>query len=136
MSQENVKVVRDIYEAVARRDAVTPYELYAEDIVWDLSNARRGAMWSQPVYHGHEGVRQLWRDALSVFSAVEYEVEELIDAGDQVLAFVREIVVGRASHAPGETTHAAVWTIADGKVTRVLAFDDRREALEAAGLRE
>jgi len=37
MSQENVEVVRGIYDAVARRDAVTPFEVYAEDIVWDVS---------------------------------------------------------------------------------------------------
>ena len=41
MSQENVEIVRGIYDAVARRDGVTPFEAYAEDIVWDLSNSRR-----------------------------------------------------------------------------------------------
>ena len=38
MSEENVEIVRGIYDAVARRDGVTPYEVYAEDIVWDFSN--------------------------------------------------------------------------------------------------
>ena len=102
---------RDL-DAVARRDDVTPYEVYAEDIVWDLSNSGRELMLTKPVYQGHEGVRQFWREALSVFGEIDFEVEELIDAGDQVLAVIRERQVGRASGVPVETTHLAVWTLA------------------------
>jgi ketosteroid isomerase-like protein len=69
MSQENVQVVRGIYDAVARRDAVAPFEVNAEDIVWDWSNTRRVALFPKQVYRGHEGVREFWRDALSAFGA-------------------------------------------------------------------
>src|SRR6187397_2083955 len=67
MSQENVEIVRRIYDAVARRDDETPFEFYAEDIVWDLSNSGRSFLSSQPIYYGHDGVRQAWRDGLSAF---------------------------------------------------------------------
>ena len=60
----------------------------------------------------------------------------MIDAGDQVLAVIREHEVGRASGVPVEATHLAVWTLADGKVTQLQMFDDRQQALEAAGLSE
>jgi ketosteroid isomerase-like protein len=136
MSQENVVVVRRIYDALARRDDVTPFELYSESIVWDLSKARRAALYVKPVYHGHEGVRQSWREVLAAFGEFDVEVEELTDAGDQVLAVLREREIGRASGAPVETTHAAVWTLADGKVIRMELFDDRQQALEAVGLSE
>jgi ketosteroid isomerase-like protein len=136
MSEENVEVVRGIYEAAARRDDVTPFDVYAEDIVWDLSNAGRAMLLPKPVYHGHEGVRQFWRDRLSAFREIDFEVEELIDAGDQVLATIREREVGRASGAPVEVTHLAVFTLADGKVTQLQVFDDRQQALEAARLSE
>jgi ketosteroid isomerase-like protein len=134
MSQENVEIVRRIYDAVARRDSDTPFELYAEDIVWDMSNARRAALFTRPVYHGHDGVRRAWREVLSAFGEVDFEVDELIDLGDQVLATLREREVGRASGAPVETTHLAVWTLAGGKVIKLQVFDDRSQALEAAGL--
>jgi ketosteroid isomerase-like protein len=136
MSQENVEVVRRIYEAVARRDEVSPFEVYAEDIVWDASRARTAGLLNRPVYEGHEGVRHFWREMLSVFGEVDLEIEDLIDAGDQVLAVIREREVGRASGVPVENTHLALWTLADGKVTRMRIFDDREQALEAAGLRE
>jgi ketosteroid isomerase-like protein len=136
MSRENVDVVRGIYDAVARRDDVAPFQVYAEDIVWDVSNARRAAMNPKPVYRGHEGVREFWRDALSVFGEVDFEVQELIDTGDRVLAVIREREVGRASGVPVETTHLAVWTLANGKVIQMQVFDDRHAAERAAGLSE
>jgi ketosteroid isomerase-like protein len=136
MSQENVEVVRRIYDAAARRDDETPFEFYAEDIVWDLSNSGRSLLSPQPIYYGHDGVRQAWRDGLSVFDEVDYELEELVDAGDRVLAVIHEQEIGRASGAPVEAAHLAVWTLADGKVTQLQVFDDRHQALKAAGLSE
>jgi ketosteroid isomerase-like protein len=136
MSRENVEIVRAIYDAVARRDAGTPFDLYAEDIVWDMSNSRRVAVNPQPVYRGHEEVRLFWRDALSVFETVDLDVTELIDAGDQVLAVITEREVGRVSGVPVETRHYAVWTVEEGKVTRMRVFDERQQAAEAAGLSE
>src|SRR5262245_43133010 len=136
MSEENVEMVRGIYEAAARRDDVTPFEVYAEDIVWDLSNARRALLLTKPVCHGHEGVRQFWREALSAFGEINLEVEELIDADDQVLAVTREREVGRASGVPVVSIAVSVWTLADGKVVQMQVFDDRQRALEAAGLSE
>ena len=133
MSRENVEIVRRIYDAVAQRDAATPFAYYAEDIVWDVSNSRRATL-MHSVYHGHEGVRQSWRDGLSAFGEIDFEVKELIDAGDQVLAVIRERAVGRASGVPVETTHLAVLTLSGGKVIQVQMFDDPQQAREAAGL--
>ena len=134
MSRENVELVRRIYDAVAARDTVTPFELYAEDIVWDLSNRRAAALYPEPIYHGHEGVRQNWRDILSVFGDIDFEVEELTDSGDKVLAVIRESETGRASGAPVEARHYAVWTLAARKVVRMQVYDDAEPASEAAGL--
>src|SRR2546421_11045682 len=101
-----------------------------------MSNSRRALLAMTPVYHGPEGGRQYWRENLSAFGAIDFEVEEWIDAGDQVLAVIREREVGRASGAPVETTPLAVYTLSGGKVIQMQVFDDRQQALEAAGLTE
>jgi ketosteroid isomerase-like protein len=134
VSQANVDVVRRIYEAVARRDVVTPFELYAEDIVWDMSRARRALLLTTTVARGHEGVRNVWREALAVFDQVDYDVAEFVDADDRVMAIVREREVGRVSGVPVEAGHYVVWTLRDGKVSRMQLFDDREEAFAEAGL--
>jgi ketosteroid isomerase-like protein len=132
MSEENVEIVREIYDAVARRDAPSAFAVYAEDIVWEVS-ARRAIVMDR-AYHGHEGVRRFWRDALLAFGEVDLLVEELIDAGDRVIALIQEREIGRSSGVPVEATHAAIWTLAEGKVVRMQVFDDREQALNAVGL--
>jgi ketosteroid isomerase-like protein len=136
MSQENVEIVRGIYEAVARRDAAAPFAVYAEDIVWDVSNSRRATIMDSVAYHGHEGVRKFWEEAVSAFGTVDLDVDEVIDAGDRVVALIREHEIGRTSGVPVDTRHVAVWTLADGKVVRMQIFDDREQALKAVGLVE
>src|SRR6476661_4542448 len=116
MSRENVDLVRGIYDAVARRDAASAFAVYADDIVWEVS-ARRAVVMGR-AYHGHDGVRRFWRDALSAFGEVDLDIEELIDAGDRVVAVIREREIGRSSGVPVEASHAAVWTLDEGKVIR------------------
>ena len=138
MSQENVELVRGIYDAVERRDDVSPYEVYGEDIVWDMSHVPYGHLLTRPVFHGHEGVRQFWREMVAGFGVWDLEVVEIIDGGDRVLAVVRDRAVGRVSGVPVQSGHIAVWTLSAGKVTRLQTFEpgDRKRALEAAGLSE
>jgi ketosteroid isomerase-like protein len=133
MPQKNVEIVRGVYEALNRRDGETPFEVYAEDIVW-MSSPSRAGVGIDPVYRGHDGVRRFWRDGLSVFGDIQLEVEDLLEAGDQVLAVVREREVGRASGVPVENTHFALWTLSEGKITRMQIIDERRQAFAAAGL--
>ena len=132
--EENLRIVRGIYEAAARRDAVAAFAIYSEDIVWDFSATARGNFAMKPVSHGHEEVRQAWRDYLSVFATMEFDVLELRPAAGRVLATIRDILAGRASGVPVQATHYALWELADGKVTRLRVFDDRDLAEAAAGL--
>jgi uncharacterized protein len=136
MSRENVEVVRRVYDAFAQQDDTTPFELYSEEIVWDLSKWRRAPLYAKPVYSGHAGVRENWRESLEVLGAVDFELVDIIDAGGTILAAIQERAVGRSSGVPVEAHHWAVWTLTDGKIVRLQVFDDRREAVEAAGLRE
>jgi ketosteroid isomerase-like protein len=131
--EDNLRIVRGIYDAVARRDAAAAFAVYAHDIVWDPSQASWGSLRERPVYHGHEGVREAWRESLSVFGEVDVVLMDAIADGDKVLAVVRELNVGRSSGVPVEGVHYAVWTLAGGKVTRMQVFADRAAAVAASG---
>jgi uncharacterized protein len=134
MSQENVELVLSVYEAFARRDDAAPFEVYATDIEWDQS--RGFPEGSGSVFHGHEGVRQSIRSLLAAFSVIEFTVEEITTAGDRVIATVHERYLGKASDVEVDRRHYSVWTIRDGKITRMCAYLDPAEAREAVGLRE
>ena len=138
MSEENVEVVRRIVDAHQRGDFASVFAGYDPDIEWHPGNVP-ASQWSdfEPVYHGHEGVRTFWRTWFAAWETVDFEYEEFIDAGDQVLSIVSQRVRGRTSGVELEwTSYGQLWTIRDDKVVRVQFFPNRDEALEAAGLSE
>ena len=61
---------------------------------------------------------------------------DVIDCGDDVVAFVRYRGRGTESGVEVEASMANVWTIRDGKAIRLRQFLDRGKALEAVGLSE
>jgi ketosteroid isomerase-like protein len=134
MSQENVEIVRQVYEAAAGHDAERIFALYDPDVELDAS--RIEAVWASGVYRGHQGLRDFFREWNEAWEGVDYSYDELIDAGDQVVSIVTRHGRGRASGAEVERPFALVWTVRDGKVVRVVWFLARTEALEAAGLSE
>ena len=138
MSRENVEVVRQVYEAAARRDNATVLALYASDVEFDVSRVPMGALIGGGVYRGHDGLRAFFRAWHEAWENIEAEFNELIDAGDDVITVVAaQRARGRASGIESEEPgRAGVWTIRHGKIARVVWFPTRAEALEAVGLSE
>ena len=136
MSEETVEIVRDIYEAVARRDTETVLGLYDPDVEWDFSRSSYKNVTGRDRYQGHEGLREWWQDWGEMWAAYEDRLTDLIEAGDHVISVVQSRGRGRASGAQVELEQYGVWTLRRGKVTRVAWFTSRDEALEAAGLSE
>src|SRR5512144_178457 len=88
MSEENVEIVRALYEAFARRDGESPFSVYAPDIEWDMSRSAIPLPGEEAVYHGHEGVRRYARVWLEAWGFVDAPLERLVDAGDEVVALL------------------------------------------------
>ena len=133
MSQANVEIVRRLYEAFETRDNALPFEVYDPEIEWYPGVPGVGF---EPVYRGHDGVREFWRSFLASWESIEFRLDELIDAGDEVVALIWQRNRGRASGAVVEYEYAQVWTLRDGLVTRQRIFVRRQDALKAVGLRE
>ena len=133
MSQENVEIVRDGYERFAasgRFDA----EITSPDFVWDMSNFHGWP--EQQTYEGAEEARAFLSDWATAWDDWELEVDALHDAGEKVVAILRQRGRAKASGVPVEMTLAQVWTIRDGKQVRSDMYSDPAEALKAAGLEE
>ena len=136
MSQENVEVVRRAFEAFNRGgvDACVNEGLWSPEIVWDVTPSGVPGLGA---YRGHEEVKRfLDDDWFSAFPFEEWEVklEDVIDAGDQVISMSRQHGRGASSGALAELELAQVVTLRDGQVVRVDNYVDREKALEAAGL--
>jgi ketosteroid isomerase-like protein len=133
MSEESVEIVRRVYDAASARDVETVLALYDPEVELDVS---RLGLADLNVYHGHDGLRSLFREWNEIWGKIEYDYEELIDAGEHVVSVVTRHARGRASGAEVERPFALVWTLREGKVVRVVWFLTREEALETAELRE
>jgi ketosteroid isomerase-like protein len=81
-------------------------------------------------------VREALRGWFEAWDSISYQPTELIDADDEVLAFVGVTARGRASGAGVSYGHGQLWTLRDGLVVRMRVFGDREAALRAAGLSE
>ena len=136
MSTGNVQIVRDLLDAFDRRDHERAFDFYDPEIEWDASHGLEFAPDLAGVYHGHEGVRTYWRRWLSAWSELRFEVEDVRDAGDEVVALIRnQVQTGRHSGIETEMPpYALVFTFRDGKVVRWTSYLDQESALRAVGL--
>lgn len=136
MSAKNVEIVRQVYGAVARRDTGAVLALYDPDVEWDASRGTPlGQLTGHSVYRGHDGLRRWFRQWYEAWQSLEDRCQELIDAGEHVVSVSTVRARGRSSGLDVEfSDRFGVWTIRDGRITRVVWFPTRAEALEAAGL--
>ena len=125
------EIVTRGYETFNAGDIEASLALFDPDIEWHtyIVPGPGGG-----VYHGHDGVRELWTEAKKVFGGFKNIPERLFDAGDRVVAFILIEGVGAKSGVAVQARIAHVHTIRDGKVIRVESFEDRDEALRAAGI--
>jgi ketosteroid isomerase-like protein len=107
-------------------------EFFDPDIEWHDQRELPGAT-------VHHGIEEVGRHLAAAQQALDYEYTdllELLDAEPRVLAAYRTQARGRASGAPVERDNFYVYTFRRAQITSVEIFGSRREALEAAGLRE
>jgi ketosteroid isomerase-like protein len=133
MSEENVELVRNAYDAYNRGDM----EAMADDVAPEFEYVAMGAIPDIPaVFRGPEAWSQFSAWLREEFNDARVDVHELTDAGDRVLAEVS--LRGRGKQSGLETTWNIwhVWTLRDGKVVHGQGFEHRADALEAAGLSE
>ncbi len=91
----------------------------------------------QQLYEGLEGARAFIRDWTAGFDDWEIEVVALHDAGgDKVVGVLRQRVRSKTTGLPVDMLYAQVFTIRDGRQTRMEMYADPDEALKAVGLAE
>jgi ketosteroid isomerase-like protein len=129
-----VEVVKVAYEAFARGGLDRWIDHLTDDVEW---RAIEGDIDDVGPIHGKDALRAWLQDWIDTFEGFWMEPLELIDAGRDTVVVV-ERYGGRAKLSGVETdqTEAEVFTIRDGQITRLRMFQERAEALEAAGLSE
>jgi ketosteroid isomerase-like protein len=120
---EGSEFAAQVYAAINARDRAAITALTAPDIVFATT---------VEAYHGPEALLE-WMDegddAFDDFSIELLEVEEL---GEHVVASMRQRGRGKASGAEVDDHITHVWTLRDGRGTRVQSFANHDDALRYA----
>lgn len=133
MSQENVEWMRVAWEAFSRGDLPEALEWLTPDVEFDVSHDVWGALVGGGLYRGVEGIQDWLRDLYGAWETFQMEAEDVIDVGpDRVVCVLAARGRGRASGLEVEHHPAAVCTLRDRKVARIVWYPTREEALKAA----
>jgi ketosteroid isomerase-like protein len=136
MSEENVEMVRSLFDALNRRDIEALLEELDPEV--ELRPVLQTVMlWREPtVSTGHEGARNAFREWDDTFAEIRVEISEVRDLGERIVAIGRIRARGRGSGARVESPGGWVLDCKNCKAVLVRQYLDPKEALEAAGLRE
>ena len=144
VSQENVDIVRGYYETLTRvldgyarqggriEDAPFVDELFAHidpDAEWQ-------SFFSAEPFRGREQWLEGASDWIDAFDDWHSELEDVIDAGERVIAVLRNRLVGKGGGVPIEERMFPVATVRDARIVRLEDHTDRDAAFAAAGFVE
>ena len=131
MSQENAEVVRDAFQTFDAEGIEAALAFYAPDCVWYPTDR-----WLEgSAYRGHDGMRRLQAAFTENFDEFRFEVHDIRDAQDRVVALID--MTGRIKHSGaniGQRLGFVVSGFHEGTFREVRAFPSWHEALEAVGL--
>lgn len=127
MSQENVEIVRGMYDAYARGDYAKGLSYLDPKIVFSQPAEEPGG----GTFHGHEGVIEAFGHWTGEWEDYRVELEDMTDRGDRVLATTLHHGRGTGSGAKVELRIYQLWEFAHGKIVRATMYYDEGEAIEA-----
>jgi ketosteroid isomerase-like protein len=134
MSQENVEIVREVFESFRSGDQKRTAQLVDPEVEF---HGTVGGLEEGRIAHGLPQIVETFEvEDLEAWEERRLEPEEFIDAGDVVVVLLHEYRRGRGSGVELESDTAVVFAVREGRVVRIQGYMDRDAALKAAGLRE
>jgi len=133
MSQENVEVVRQIFEAFNSEDIDLILSFTHSDFEVEVPPDFSA---EPDTYRGHDGMRRYWQSFQDAMDEIRFQPERLWDAGQVVVVVMHVTAKGRQTAIPVEQRGVGVWTICDRKVMRLRLYASLSEAFKAVGLTE
>ena len=126
MSQENVEVVRELFEALNALDVDVAVHHTTTEAQLDL----RQRVFNPGTYEGHDGVRTFFSEISEIWERFDVEVEDIRDAGNSVVAIYEMTGVGRTSGVEVRMRSATVYDFRGGKVASMRMYREPSEALK------
>ena len=126
-----MEIVRGAFEAFTKGGVSAILELVSSEFELELHPPTPKAR-----LEGPEGLVEFAEEWDQAFEEYALAPERFIDNGDEVVVLARFRGRGKGSDIEIDVPVAHRWTVHEGKAVRAAFYTDRKEALEAAGLRE
>jgi len=130
MSQENVELVRRVYDALNRGDWDAVFRDMHPD--FEMTTQRLDA----GTHRRREAVQGLGEDYIAAFDNMVFEPEEFLENGDQVVVLVTRRARPKGGSGEIVVRNGHLFTVRNGTILSMKSFPDPEKALEAAGLSE
>jgi uncharacterized protein len=127
MSEELVQLVKNGYEAWNAGDRAWVLDHMSEDVEWITPEEDP----DPGTYHGHRGVEEYWAQWRAAVGQLNFVVEEMLDAGDNVVVVARR--QGRGEHSGLEISDRVIQVFHfEGTIcTSIHEYYDRDAALSS-----
>jgi ketosteroid isomerase-like protein len=130
MSQENIKVINEIYRAFGRRDYAAVLEHFGPTFEWVA--ALNSPLADRSPYRGLDEVREgVFKRIAAGFERLTVEVDEIFGTGDRVVALGFYDGVYRANGKLFRAQVAHIWTLANGKAVKFQQYVDTYQLAES-----
>jgi uncharacterized protein len=126
VSEQDVQLVRQVFDAINRRDVQAVLDAYHPDA--DMSSLTSELVQGK-AYRGHSGIREYFSSFADVWEELRLEPDDIRDLGDRILVTGRWSSIGRGSGAEVESPAAWLFAIKDGKIVFSRAYRGADEAL-------
>jgi ketosteroid isomerase-like protein len=132
MSNTNVELIRGLYNDFATGNIPAVLAAMSPDIIWN--EAENFPYADGNPYIGPEAVLNgVFARCGGEWDGFAVKVDEILDAGDTIIAMGRYLGTFKATGRAQNTQMAHVWRIADGKVVRFQQYADTLQVARAIG---
>ncbi|MBV8550280.1 MAG: nuclear transport factor 2 family protein [Acidobacteriaceae bacterium] len=129
-AQENILLIRKVYEAFGRGDIQTILNNLTDDVDWISEGPSTVAYYGRMA--GPEQVRQRFFDGLTgTQENMKLTMDEFVAQGDKVATLGRYKATVKATGKQFDTPVAHMFTIRDGKIARLVNLNDTAAVAEA-----
>jgi len=129
MSQDNVELVREMYEAYLAGDPERALAYFHPKASIDFTV--RG---DTPVREGPEALNEIVATWVGTWDDYSERIEEIRDLGDQVILIATQRGRGKGSGVEIDNRFAQLYEVKEGQITSLTMYIDPATALTAAGV--
>ncbi len=128
--QENLRIVKEIYDAVGRGDVTAILDRVCDDVDWSAEAASDAAPWYGR-RTGKTGVASFFRDLAENIEITEFAPHSFAAGDDDVHLLVRWTFRSALTGRQASMTMHHYWRIRDGKIGHFRGSEDSEQTARA-----